>query len=206
MQSLYYCYHILCNNRYSYAGQSQLPQQPVVKTVSWVCYLSLPVRVGRPSSSLAGRKSRGMRPRDNSKFSLAVRMSSQSSGGDTGHMIVSTSFMLFGCANPARQAIVRLQLLYKALGIGKHTGHAMTISLDLTTDDSEAHSSRSPIHSPQEDCMCCRIQMLQDARQGRAGKGRTGQDRAGKARPGQGQCTHHNSVAAVHCFCPHSQW
>ena len=56
-----------------------------------------------------------MRPRDNSKFNLAVRTSSQSSGGDTGHMIVNTSFMLFGCANPASQAIVRAQLLHRAL-------------------------------------------------------------------------------------------
>ncbi len=89
-----------------------------------------------------------MRPRDESKFNLAVRMSSRSSG-DTGHMIVSTSLMLFGCANPARQAIVRLQLLYTALSVQKLSGHATAVSLDHinSTDDNKANSSRSPVEA-----------------------------------------------------------
>ncbi len=162
--------------------------------MSWLCYLSLPVRVGRPSSSLAGRKSRGMSPRDESKFNLAVRMSSRSSGGDTGHMIVKTSFMLFGCAKPASQAIVRSQVLYNVLSVGKHTGHTTTISLDHSTDDNEAHSSRSQFTANRKvrcaaESRCCK-----------------GQGRAGQGRAGQGKCIHHSSAVAVHCFCPHSQW
>jgi len=145
-----------------------------------------------------------MSPRDESKFNLAVRMSSRSSGGDTGHMIVKTSFMLFGCAKPASQAIVRSQVLYNVLSVGKHTGHTTTISLDHSTDDNEAHSSRSQFTANRKvrsaaESRCCKVQ-------GRAGQGRAGQGRAGQGRAGQGKCIHHSSAVAVHCFCPHSQW
>ena len=148
-----------------------------------------------------------MRPRDKSKFNLAVKISSRSSGGDTGHMIVRTSFMLFGCANPASQAGVRLQLLYDPLSVGKHTGHATTMSLDHinSTDDNEANSSRSPVQALMTmrqtaagvqftanrkvacaaKSRCWKVQ----GREGRGGAGRggAGQGRAGQGRAGQGR-------------------
>jgi len=73
-------------------------------------------------------------------------------------MIVNTSFMLFGCANPASQAIVRAQLLHGALLKEaywlRHTVQE-TISLSQlavsnSADGREANSSsRSPFYNKQ---------------------------------------------------------